>query len=1058
MNSQKSSPRKPLAPTHNAQPNKSKSPPSSASVTTSLKSDHHHPETIGPWQLTKTIGKGSSACRVKLARHRKTHQLAAIKIVAKASLAPKPNTSHEDPWRALRAIEREIAVMKIIDHPNITSLYDVWETSDYIYMIMEYASGGELFSHLVERAKKNAARAKPGHPPPSRALPPDEALRLFQQLIYAVSHVHNLALCHRDLKPENVLLAKDGQTIKLADFGMATLAGEDVVISKRKLKKGRRMLKTSCGSPHYASPEVVQGKPYAGHMADVWSCGVILFALLTGRLPFHDENLHILLSKVKLGKFEMPFELEGPVHANARHLLLRMLTSDPAERITIPEIMKHPYFTRLPPPIPMSTDSIPAGLLPRSTSQLSRFSYQSDQMSDYNDSLQRFSEEILNIDDEIFSSIRVLCQTENEETLRERLQSKGYTIEKRLYVLLERFRDRRSLEELAQMESGASDESRAWERNQKTMKQQAQTQQHAKPAALGERSINTPTEPQKAHSKASSNNENDATVVLGEKQRPKAPTPRKARKPNVDDVPSESKGDEEIEQQPSQSHRDSHSHKHSHSTSQSHSTNHSHSNNQSQSHRPSADTPISDDTMTRAASVRTALKRQPLESSTDTLDTKVFKKPNAHIEDSPALNFAMDTPSSSFAASIAASIGHVDVAGGGLIPVANENFNPPSLSSDKIGRSRFSAASTVSRQRSVDSKQGHTDDSPVLPSESPLRSNVPITNRTLRKKPAPAPLKVDLYEYQKPFQIVLDDDNAVDSDDSGASRGSSSAGTPPRPISKSLSGNLQFQLDSDTPPPPPPPPKTALDGDSKTKKILRAVRSFDTSAKEPHPHPPPHRKPSIFGIKLGSRQSQQEEDDEKPFKLNIFSPALFSNNHSSSTAAHEDIEEGRAVSPTTRTSFVPPRSAPAVDQQQQHNAEEEHDVEPTDDLDLRRDTLPFVANHQPKRKSSLGNIFRMSRTRSSSIVNPATPKDEQGTFDDHHLKAPEGKRWFGSLFHPKTASPLKSTFHYSHEKKKDDSHMKPVEHISDELEPPINPFKKTVRRTRSVISQLTVHN
>ena len=296
----------------------------------------------------------------------------------------------------------------------------------YRYMIMEYASGGELFSHLVERAKKNASKAKPGYPPPSRALPADEALRLFQQLMYAVSHVHNLALCHRDLKPENVLLASDGSTIKLADFGMATLAGEDIQLSKRKTKKGRRMLKTSCGSPHYASPEVVQGKPYIGHTADIWSCGVILFALLTGRLPFHDENLHVLLSKVKVGKFEMPHELDGSRHAHARNLLTRMLESDPNQRITMPEILRHPYFTRLSPPTPMATDSIPFGITSSPSSLKSRFSITSnDQVSEFNENNARFSEEINEINDEIFSSIRVLCQGESEETLRLRLSSKG---------------------------------------------------------------------------------------------------------------------------------------------------------------------------------------------------------------------------------------------------------------------------------------------------------------------------------------------------------------------------------------------------------------------------------------------------------------------------------------------------------------------------------------------------------------------------------------------------------------------------------------------------------
>ncbi|TIB84756.1 Pkinase-domain-containing protein [Wallemia mellicola] len=988
----------------------------------SSQTSQHHPETIGPWQLLKTIGKG----RVKLAKHRKSHQLAAIKIVAKSSLAPKQSSNHDDPWRALRAIEREIAVMKIIDHPNITSLYDVWETTDYIYMIMEYASGGELFSHLVERAKKNAARAKPGQPPPSRALPPDEALRLFQQLMYAVNHVHNLALCHRDLKPENILLAKDRQTIKLADFGMATLAGEDIVISKRKTKKGRKLLKTSCGSPHYASPEVVQGKPYVGHMADVWSCGVILFALLTGRLPFHDENLHVLLSKVKLGKFEMPHELDGPTHANARDLLLRMLTSDPSERITMPEILKHPYFTRLPPPIPMSTDSIPAALLPSTSSQKSRMSFQSDQLSEYNESLQRFSEEITDIDDEIFSSIRVLCQSESEETIRSRLTTKGYTIEKRLYLLLERFRDRRSLEELAQMEAGASDESRAWERNQDSTKNHRQPAQLqvSKPAALGERSMNTPLEPVKRQPLSENNeNYNPNDVAFSDKNRPKAPTPHKARKPALGEVTNENKFDEN-ENIPE------YNLKHS-----------------------SIESPMKEDQVLRANSVRTASKRLPLESSTDTLDTKIFKKPNTQIEESPHFNFPMDTPSSSFAASIAASIGHVDIAAGGLIPVANENFNPPSISSDRMGRSRFSGASSISfnRKRSIDSKhqreQQNIDDSPVLQSiESPLRnSNVPLGNRTLRKKPAPAPLKVDLFEFQKPFQIVLDDDSGVESDDSGNSNH-----LPPRPISKSVSGQ-RTPLSDNLPLPPPLPPKSALETNSngntsKTKQILRTVKSFDHSSKH---NQQPNRKPSLFGLRFGGPKNQQpvnSEDDNKSFKLNIFSPSLLN------THKHSKEDDQFGISPTNQSTFIPVHSAPP--NKQEFNDTNIPDVQ--DDLNIRRDTLPFVTNQQTKRKSSLGNLFKLSRTRSSSIVNPATPKDysDPEAFDNN-LKTP---KWFGGLFQPKTASPLKSTFVSSNDKVKSKADMAPVEHLSDELQPPVNPFKKTVRRTRSVISQLTVHN
>lgn len=199
-------------------------------------------------------------------------------------------------------IEREIVIMKLIDHPNVLNLYDVWETSSELYLIMEYVPGGELFDYLVKRGR----------------LPVSEALHYFQQIIHAVDYCHRFNICHRDLKPENLLLDKD-KNIKVADFGMAAW------------EAGERMLETSCGSPHYASPEIVAGKAYHGNSSDIWSCGIILFALLTGRLPFDDDNIRSLLQKVKVGVFEMPDEIKDP----ARDLLTRMLEKDPERRISV---------------------------------------------------------------------------------------------------------------------------------------------------------------------------------------------------------------------------------------------------------------------------------------------------------------------------------------------------------------------------------------------------------------------------------------------------------------------------------------------------------------------------------------------------------------------------------------------------------------------------------------------------------------------------------------------------------------------------------------------------
>ena len=177
-----------------------------------------------------------------------------------------------------------------------------------------------MFEYLVSRGR----------------LPVDEALHYFQQIISAMDYCHSFNIAHRDLKPENLLLDRH-KNIKVADFGMAAWEG------------GTGMLETSCGSPHYASPEVVQGKAYRGCTSDIWSCGVILFALLAGRLPFDDGNIRALLEKVKIGKYTMPSDIP----LVAKHLLLRMLEKDVDKRITMKEILTHPFFTsRAPRPLP----------------------------------------------------------------------------------------------------------------------------------------------------------------------------------------------------------------------------------------------------------------------------------------------------------------------------------------------------------------------------------------------------------------------------------------------------------------------------------------------------------------------------------------------------------------------------------------------------------------------------------------------------------------------------------------------------------------------------------
>ena len=272
---------------------------------------------IGPWKLGTTLGKGATS-RVFLATNSQTGEKAAVKVVSKSALNAARNSEPVsdrdcDSAGLSYGIEREIIIMKLLNHPNVLRLYDVWETEKALYLVLEYVEGGELFDLLVE----------------SGPLPERTATAFFRQIILGASYCHSLGICHRDLKPENLLLDRD-YNIKIADFGMAALESKD------------RLLETSCGSPHYAAPEIVSGLRYHGSASDVWSCGVILFALLTGRLPFDDENIRDLLLKVQRGHYEIVEDLS----VEARDLIAKMLTVDPEKRIKTRDILYHPLLLK----------------------------------------------------------------------------------------------------------------------------------------------------------------------------------------------------------------------------------------------------------------------------------------------------------------------------------------------------------------------------------------------------------------------------------------------------------------------------------------------------------------------------------------------------------------------------------------------------------------------------------------------------------------------------------------------------------------------------------------
>uniref|UniRef100_A0A2K6F162 Serine/threonine-protein kinase SIK3 n=1 Tax=Propithecus coquereli TaxID=379532 RepID=A0A2K6F162_PROCO len=246
---------------------------------------------IGNYRLLKTIGKGNFA-KVKLARH---------------ILTGKEVSAGHDPWHFIFQLFREVRIMKVLNHPNIVKLFEVIETEKTLYLVMEYASGGEVFDYLVAhgRMKEKEARAK------------------FRQIVSAVQYCHQKFIVHRDLKAENLLLDAD-MNIKIADFGFSN-----------EFTFGNK-LDTFCGSPPYAAPELFQGKKYDGPEVDVWSLGVILYTLVSGSLPFDGQNLKELRERVLRGKYRIPFYMS----TDCENLLKKFLILNPSKRGTLEQIMK----------------------------------------------------------------------------------------------------------------------------------------------------------------------------------------------------------------------------------------------------------------------------------------------------------------------------------------------------------------------------------------------------------------------------------------------------------------------------------------------------------------------------------------------------------------------------------------------------------------------------------------------------------------------------------------------------------------------------------------------
>ncbi|KAI3461714.1 hypothetical protein Pfo_018377 [Paulownia fortunei] len=257
------------------------------------------------YELGRLLGQGTFA-KVYYARSVQTGQSVAIKVIDKEKITRVG---------IINQIKREISVMRLVRHPYIVHLYEVMATKTKIYFVMEYAKGGELFNKVAKGKLKE-----------------DVARKYFQQLINAVDFCHSRGVYHRDLKPENILL-DENENLKVSDFGLSALAES---------KRPDGLLHTTCGTPAYVAPEVIDRKGYDGTTADIWSCGVILFVLLAGYLPFHDSNLMELYRKIAKAEYKCPSSFSPEV----RRLLSRILDPNPNSRISIARIKGSSWFKR----------------------------------------------------------------------------------------------------------------------------------------------------------------------------------------------------------------------------------------------------------------------------------------------------------------------------------------------------------------------------------------------------------------------------------------------------------------------------------------------------------------------------------------------------------------------------------------------------------------------------------------------------------------------------------------------------------------------------------------
>ena len=261
---------------------------------------------IGGYLIENNLGEGTFG-KVKLGIYIKNGEKVAIKIINKKKLKDKNDQIH---------LKREIDLLQKLNHINIASVYEIFENKDNYFIVMEYCSRGELFNYIVTKRRLNEA----------------EAAYFFYQLINGLEYINSIGISHRDIKPENLLLTSD-YILKIIDFGLSNYYEENI----------NKFLKTPCGSPCYSSPEMVSGKSYDGFKVDIWSCGIVLFAMLCGYLPFDDKSDDkIIFKKIVECDIKYPFFLSDI----SRDMITKLLIKDPNKRINIKQIKMHPFYLK----------------------------------------------------------------------------------------------------------------------------------------------------------------------------------------------------------------------------------------------------------------------------------------------------------------------------------------------------------------------------------------------------------------------------------------------------------------------------------------------------------------------------------------------------------------------------------------------------------------------------------------------------------------------------------------------------------------------------------------